>query len=878
MRIAKLILFPLLIIAVIIGCEDRNGSMETGVSHELAVVRRVTLNNINYNLYFDVPENRDEPINAKATISFDRVVNSADNGVGRVASSSASNGASDKKPLVLDFKADEQQILSVAANGEVVPYLFENEHIVIKSKYMREGSNSITIEFIAGELSLNRNDEFLYTLLVPDRCRTLMPCFDQPDLKAAFELKLKVPKSWKAVGNGELLKMEEFDNHNIYEFERTRPLSTYLFAFTAGQFEYVRQYSRGRWIGIYHRETDAAKIESSIPAIAEQVSYSLDWMERYTDIEYPFCHYNVVAIPDFQYGGMEHPGATYYRSSTLFLSPDADQAAQMRRSELIAHETAHMWFGDLVTMKWFDDVWLKEVFAGLMADKITSGLFPEIDHRLNFFLNHYEPSLRTDRTFGSHPILQKLGNLKDAGTLYGDIIYHKAPIIMQMLERQISEVGLQAGLRQYLAEWQYSNAEWSDLLEVLQNITGRDLQVWNDIWLKEGGAPVVKFDERGIVMEDEKGRGKVWQQTILLGLKEINNKGINKSIDKSVNKSLAFFDTHSVTIEDTLTSLPFSAEEVILPDSDMWGYGSFLPTERGINYLSENISLIPDALQRAMGWQLLYNGVLYKKIAGEDFVRNCLKYLPAEKNNLIINRVLTFLSTVYTTYLDEASRLRMESETEQFFVTVLSKKQQGIDKKPYLRTLLSIYSLPETDGYLYDLLNGKESSQGLTLSEDDKLSIACNIALRNPDQFTEMRRYIPQIVKNGDLLKRFEYVYPALSYDKAVRDSVFNALLDEKNRINEVWVADALRWLNHPLCREDGLGYVSGILSKVEEIQVTGDIFFPANWLQAGLSGHNSKEAYIILKEFLDTHPNYPPNLKLKILVHTDHLRRLHAE
>ena len=861
MRIVKLVLFPVLIICIVAGCE--NNRIETGVSRELATVRKAMLNNITYDLYFDIPENRSESINAKATISFDRVVNSAD------------NRANDKEPLILDFKAGKGQILSVAANGEVVPYSFENEHIVIKSKYLKEGGNSITIELIAGELSLNRNDEFLYTLLVPDRCRTLMPCFDQPDLKAAFELKLKVPKSWKAVGNGELLKFEEFDNHNIYEFERTKPLSTYLFAFAAGQFEYVRQYSRGRWIGIFHRESDAAKVESSIPAITEQVSYSLDWMERYTDIEYPFCHYNVVAIPDFQYGGMEHPGATYYRSSTLFLSPDADQAAQMRRSELIAHETAHMWFGDLVTMKWFDDVWLKEVYAGLMADKITSGLFPEIDHRLNFFLNHYEPSLRTDRTFGSHPILQELDNLKDAGTLYGDIIYHKAPIVMQMLERQISEIGLQMGLRQYLSDFRYSNAEWSDLLEVLQNVTGRDLQSWNDIWLKEEGAPVVKFDSRGIVMEDERGNGKVWQQTILLAGEDIGAPGIKREE--------ALREETLVAIKDTLTALSFNAEEVILPDSDMWGYGSFLPTERGIDYLGKNISLIPDALQRAIGWQLLYNGVLYKKIAGEDFMRSCLRHLSVEKNNLIINRVLTFLSTVYTTYLDEASRLRMESEVEQFFIATLVKdqqikNQQNIDKKPYFRTLLSIYSLPETGEYFQNLLKGSIRYEGLNLTEEDRLSVVCNLVLRNTERYEEMKSYIQQLIKNGDLLKRFEYVYPSLSGDKAVRDSVFNALLNEKNRVNEVWVGESLKWLNHPKRRAESEDYVERILSEVEEIQVTGDIFFPANWLQAGLSGHNGKDVYTTLLQFLDNHPNYPNNLKLKILVHTDHLRRLHAD
>ena len=805
----RLNLVLLCVLVLLSGCKKDSG-IEPGVSRELAVVRGAMLNNINYNLYFDIPKKREQKIRTKSTISFDMVDNGADS---RASNGRASSRTDNREPLVLDFKAEREQILSVVVNGEAVPYLFENEHIVIKSKYLKEGGNSVAIEFIAGEISLNRNDEFLYTLLVPDRCRTLMPCFDQPDLKATFELKLKVPKEWKGVGNGVLSKLKESDNCDVYEFEKTKPLSTYLFAFAAGRFEYVSQTSSGRTIGIYHRETDAAKIESSIPAITEQVVYALDWMEQYADMEYPFGHYNVVAIPDFQYGGMEHPGATYYRSSTLFLSPDADLAAQMRRSELISHETAHMWFGDLVTMKWFDDVWLKEVFAGLMADKITAGLFPEIDHQLNFFLNHYEPSLRTDRTLGSHPILQKLDNLKDAGTLYGDIIYHKAPIVMRMLERQISEEKLQEGLRRYLLEWQYSSAEWSDLLGVLQSVAGTDLQNWNDVWVKGSGAPVVSLEN-----------------------------------------------------------------DMILPDGDILGYASFLPAERGIEYLEENIGLIKEPLERAIGWQLLYNGVLHNKVSGESFIRTCLKHLPSEKNNLIVNRTLNFLTTIYTTYLSDNDMLSLRRETEEFFIKILSDKSRSIDKRPYFKTLLSIYSLPETDYYLCDLLIGEEIIEGISLSEEDLLSIACNIALRNPDQFGEMKRDIPQIVKNRDLLRRFEYVYPAISYDQTVRDSLFNALLDEKNRVNEVWVAEALRWLNHPLCRGNGLGYVLDILSEVEEIQVTGDIFFPANWLNAGLSGHNSKEAYITLTEFLDAHPYYPANLKLKILVHTDHLRRLHAE
>ena len=821
------------------GCKEGGNGIEKGVSRELAVARKSMIGSVNYDLYFTIPENKEEAITAESTISFE--------------------WSGEGKSLILDFKAEKRQLLSITSEGKRVSYSFKNEHIVIPEKHVKEGANSFTIKFIAGDISLNRNDDFLYTLLVPDRCRTLMPCFDQPDIKARFKLKLKIPAGWKAVSNGEPLRGEPLGDYRLCEFGQTKPLSTYLFAFTVGRFEYNRYYNWGRWIGVYHRETDTAKINHSIPAIVEQVRYSLDWMEHYTGIRYPFDRYNVVAIPDFQYGGMEHPGATYYRSSSIFLSPDADQAAQMRRSELIAHETAHMWFGDLVTMKWFDDVWLKEVFAGLMADKIVAGLYRGIDHRLNFFLNHYEPSLRVDRTLGCHSILQDLPNLKDAGTLYGDIIYHKAPIVMRILERRVSDEGLRRGLTQYLLKWQYSNADWNDLLQMLQATTRQDLQDWNDIWLKERGAPVVRFKEEGITMTDEWEKGKVWPQSILLS---------------RIGDARAYH----VELKDTLTPLPFPSDEVVLPDSDMRGYACFLPTEKGIRFLNENLSLMPNALHRAMGWQSLYTGVLYKKMKGESFVRACLKHLPAEKNNLIINRTLSFLTTVYTTYLDEGARQLLQDEVERFFIGILFKNEPLIDKKPYFRTLLSIYTSTETGDYFYKMLIGATQRGDLKLTEDDKLTIAYNMVLRNPDQYDYMKRYITREVKNPDLRKRFEYVYPALSGNKVIRDSVFNALLEPENRGNEVWTTEALRWLNHPKRKMEAEEYVARILAEVQEIQATGDIFFPTDWLRAGLSGHTSKYVYTTVSQFFEKHPNYPENLKLKILSQTDHLRRIHME
>ena len=161
---------------------------------------------------------------------------------------------------------------------------------------------------------------------------------------------------------------------------------------------------------------------------------ALDWLEEYTGISYPFEKFGFALIPSFQYGGMEHPGAILYRARSLFLEENATQNELLGRAGLIAHESAHMWFGNLVTMDWFNDVWLKEVFANFMSAKIVNPHFPAINHDLRFLMAHYPSAYGVDRTKGANPIQQELPNLKDAGTVYGAIIYQKAPIVMRHLE------------------------------------------------------------------------------------------------------------------------------------------------------------------------------------------------------------------------------------------------------------------------------------------------------------------------------------------------------------------------------------------------------------------------------------------------------------
>jgi aminopeptidase N len=272
----------LLACILLLSCGEEDNGMEKGVSRELARERKAAVGGVRYDLYFSIPREREEPVVGESRITFEYTGSS---------------------PLVLDFKATKEQVLALASEGRRVPYTFKNEHIVIHPKHLKEGRNTLEIKFVAGEIALNRREEYLYTLLVPDRCRSLMPCFDQPDIKGRFKLMLKIPSAWKAVANGETIREEAFQDYTLYEFEETKPLSTYLFAFTAGEFDRTDQYIGGRWVGIYYRERDSAVVNANIPVIANEVRYSLFWMERYTGIAYPFRTYNVVAIPDFQFGG-----------------------------------------------------------------------------------------------------------------------------------------------------------------------------------------------------------------------------------------------------------------------------------------------------------------------------------------------------------------------------------------------------------------------------------------------------------------------------------------------------------------------------------------------------------------------------------------------
>jgi aminopeptidase N len=349
----------LALLAVLLSACDSNitDNPDPGVALALAEYRATAISDLHYDLQLTIPESPQEAARGTVVLRF-TLENTS-------------------QPLVLDFRAPPDHVLSVMLNGRSVEYFHPQDHIVIPTRALSRGEQTITVVFRSTEAALNRQSGFMYALFVPDRASTAFPVFEQPDLKARFTLTLTVPSAWEAISNSSPLSRKTLGNsqHQI-RFAETAVQSTYLFTFAAGRFQIDTAERNGRMLTMYHRETDVEKLQRNREAIFDLHATALAWLEDYTGIPYPFDKFAFFAVPAFQFGGMEHPGAVWYRAESLFLDPSASRTQELGRASLIAHETAHMWFGDLVTMRWFNDVWMKEVFANFMAAKIAGPAFP----------------------------------------------------------------------------------------------------------------------------------------------------------------------------------------------------------------------------------------------------------------------------------------------------------------------------------------------------------------------------------------------------------------------------------------------------------------------------------------------------------------------
>jgi len=825
-----------------------------GIALELAEARATRIANLRYDLQLTVPNSVSAPLEGTNTIGFDLKTTN--------------------EPLVIDFATSREHVIQVRANGQSVPVTWTDGHIVVPAAALRSGPNRVEVSFKAGDASLNRSSDFLYALFVPARAHVAIPCFDQPNLKARWSLRLEVPAKWQAVSNGAELERRVEGERASVQFAETAPLPTYLFSFVVGDFKVETAERGGRTFRMFHRETDTAKVERNRDAVFDLHARALEYMERYTNIPYAFGKLDFLLIPAFQFGGMEHAGKILYNAPGILLDESATQNQYLGRASVIAHETAHMWFGDLVTMRWFNDVWMKEVFANFMAAKIVNPSFPEVNHDLRFLLAHYPAAYEVDRTTGANAIRQSLANLNEAGSLYGAIIYQKAPIVMRHLEALVGETGFRDGLREYLKKYAFGNATWLDLIDILDARVPTDLAAWSRAWVELPGRPVIHTElqlTNGRIARlafVEKGGGahpivRPQQLRVQLGYRD-HVESLSIDVDRPE--------------VDVVQARGRPAPLYVLPSGSGWGYGEFVLDRASLDYLSKSVPDLPDALTRGSAWVTLWDALLNRAIAATPLVELAMSAAPRETDEQLTQRVLGYLNSAWWRFLTPEQRHSRAAAVEEMLRTGLDSAKTASQKAAWFNGLRDVVTTPATLAWLRRVWEKSEQVPGLPLAEADHTALALELAVREVEGWRDILTTQLARIENPDRKARFQFVMPALSADPAERERWFTALADVNNRRREPWVLEGLTYLHHPLRADASEKYVKPSLDLLWEIQKTGDIFFPKRWMDATLSGHRSTSVAATVRAFLDQlSPQYPVRLKNIVLQSADELFRAAA-
>ena len=325
--------------------------------------------------------------------------------------------------------------------------------------------------------------------------RRAFPCWDEPALKANFEVALVVPSQLSVVSNTPIAgESPEGPGTKRVQFRETPLMSTYLLAFIVGDLEYVEgNSSAGTAIRVW---TTRGKAEQGRYALEVAIRL-LDYYNDYFGIPYPLEKLDHLAIPDFAAGAMENWGAVTYRETALLFDPEnSAPGTRQRIAEVVAHEMAHMWFGDLVTMAWWNDLWLNESFASWMATKAVDHLFPEWDMWTQFVSHDVNAGLGLDALENSHPIEAEVRNPAEISQLFDAISYSKGASIIRMLEQFIGPERFRKGLYQYLSGHEYGNARGRDLWEAMEEASGQPVIRMMESWIRQTGFPVIRTDVR----------------------------------------------------------------------------------------------------------------------------------------------------------------------------------------------------------------------------------------------------------------------------------------------------------------------------------------------------------------------------------------------
>ncbi|MEV3992966.1 aminopeptidase N [Streptomyces sp. NPDC049837] len=556
---------------------------------------------------------------------------------------------------------------------------------------------------------------YLYTQYEPADARRVFANFEQPDLKAPFRFEVTAPEGWTVWSNG----AEESREGGVWRFAETAPISTYITCVVAGPYHYVTDtYRRGDLeipLGAMCRKGLAKHFDADdVFLITKQ---GLDFFHDNFDYPYPFGKYDQAFVPEYNLGAMENPGMVTFREEYIYRGK-VTQAAYERRANVILHEMAHMWFGDLVTMKWWDDLWLKESFADFMGSFSLAEATRFTNSWVTFANNRKAWAYRADQLPSTHPITADIRDLEDAKLNFDGITYAKGAAVLKQLVAYAGRDAFLEGARRYFKRHAYGNTRLGDLLSVLEETSGRDMKAWSRSWLETSGVnaltPVVSYGADGRVAElavlQEGGEPRPHRAAV--GLYRLSPGG---ELARYARAEVDVTGARTVVAELAGAERP----DLVLVNDDDLTYCKIRFDEDSLATLRAHLGGLKDPLARALCWSALWNLTRDALLPARDFVALVLAFAGRESDIGVLQMLHAWARSALVHYAapawrEEGGRLLAEGALRE-----LRAAEPGSEHQLTWARFFAAAATTEADFQLLEgLLEGSAKIDGLDVDQE----------------------------------------------------------------------------------------------------------------------------------------------------------------
>ena len=576
---------------------------------------------------------------------------------------------------------------------------------------------------------------YLYSQFeVPD-ARRVYTTFEQPDLKSVFSFRVTAPEDWKVVSNSPTPEPQGLgDGRAVWEFEPTKPMSTYITALIAGEYHEVQDVYEGKHgtipLGHYCRQSLVEYLERDLDDVLTITRQGFAFFEEAFDFPYPFGKYDQLYVPEYNMGAMENAGAVTLRDEYLPRSRQPRSFYEFRCS-VILHEMAHMWFGDLVTMKWWDDLWLNESFAEWACYHAEVEATEFTDSWTGFANARKQTGYRADQLPSTHPIAADNHDLQAVEVNFDMITYAKGASVLKQLVAWVGLEDFLGGLQQYFKDFAYGNSEFADLLAALEKSSGRELSGWAKEWLQTAGVNTLsaEFDldteGRYTRLAVRQGAHPDWPQ--------LRRHRLGIGLYNEVEGRLVRTRYVETDVEGELTEIADLAGEaqpdlLLLNDADLT-YAKIRLDERSLGTAIAGLSRVDDSLARALVWGAAWDMTRDAEMAATDYVELVLANIGSETDPWGVSRIPSTAATAASAYSAPEGRAALLERWESGLRELALAAEPGSDQQ--LTFVRSYAGAAHSDRALDDvagLLDGTWEIEGLSVDQDLRWSLVTSLA------------------------------------------------------------------------------------------------------------------------------------------------------